>query len=265
MFEDPNELPDNWEWLVPEDVTVLVADGETADVDVFNKYTAPDPDLGSLTITKKLSNNSDPYTGSRKFQIGIAPALRPVSLNGDGDTQYISLEIDESRTLNLPLGVYDVWEVTDGLPSNWKCETGPETIEVAATHAEEHTIYNTYTAPESPPPPPPPDTSLLTVYYKEWGTDDAVHAPTTHSGLVGSSQVVNAFTIEGYELREGTDASYAHVFTSGNATHTFWYEMVIEDDETPLAPTGGIPGTTMYGIGISLLGLGLATKKRRRK
>lgn len=342
VTEVTDGLPDGWECLTPEQTVVLGSGSATETCTVENKYTAPDPELGRLKVTKELSPGSDPYEGEQTFKIGIAPVLQVSSVNGDEEDwpRYVYLGIDDSDTFTeLPPGEYVVFEVVDveqGFPANWVCDSEPQFVEVEAGETVECTIYNRYTAPVSQqytltlfykrwdtkatikdpishtenkdefreypapsisgyhldtarspspfsftftkddahtfwylpnetPPPPPPDTSLLTVYYKEWGTDDAVHAPTTHSGYVGTSQVINAFAVEGYELREGTDASYTHKFTSGNATHTFWYEMIIPDEPPPLAGTGGISAPTMYGIGISLLGLGLATKKRRRK
>ncbi len=264
VFEE--DLPVNWAWTNPDGISYdeiyVEAGANPYPVRVYNKYTAPE--LGNITVVKLPDETSDRKTGDEKFKIGIRPAdLAPSALD-ESWPRWAVLELGGDHNFDeLEPGWYEIFEVD--LPANWQ-QTNPEgrsyVVYVQAGNNDPVTVYNKYTAPEPPPPPPP--TSTLTVYYKEWGTDDNVHAPTSHSGFVGSSQVVNAFEVEGYELREGQPASYTHEFSSGNATYTFWYETIIPDEPPPLAPTGGISATMMYGIGVSLLGLGLATKKRER-
>ena|GEM_PF-6789626 len=250
-----------------QEVEVGADDEYEFTVTVTNKYTAPvpEPETGSLVVTKELDNSGDPYSGTQTFKIGIR-RVEDVALTEVDEPQYVYLGIGQSHTFTgLMPGLYEVFE--EDVPANWQW-TNPEQLFVWVSAGEESTadpVLNKYTAPTPPPPPPPPASSLLTVYYREWGTNQDLRTPTTHSGYVGATQVVTAPDIEGYELREGEPASYTHTFGASNTTYTFWYELVIEEEEPPLAPTGGISATMMYGIGVSLLGLGLATKKRGKR
>lgn len=265
VFEE--DIPDNWVWTNEDLDPVYVEAGETAEAYIYNIYIAPEPEpeTGSLVVTKELDNSGDPYSGTQTFKIGIR-RVEDVALTEVDEPQYVYLGIGQSHTFTgLMPGLYEVFE--EDVPANWQW-TNPEQLFVWVSAGEESTadpVLNKYTAPTPPPPPPPPASSLLTVYYREWGTNQDLRTPTTHSGYVGATQVATAPDIEGYELREGEPASYTHTFGASNTTYTFWYELVIEEEEPPLAPTGGISATMMYGIGVSLLGLGLATKKRGKR
>lgn len=302
--EGPIDVP-GWHRLLGIDIEVKLGRDHT--VTFRNAYTP----TGTITVRKEVDPGSAPFDEHTEFEFKLQPWVEgsePLDDGGEGGPGFpyeFTLENGQQMRFDLPPGPYEIYEKLPG--DYWRCyevhvtegyygegegtegETPYEILDdglvvergnLGTGHWVVLTFKNIYDGP----PEEPPATGLLTVRYIDSTTNEPLHNPTTHTGLVGSVLVVNAKTFEGYELVEGQEAVYEHEVL-GSATYTFLYEPVgtqpeepgepeepeepeepieIPEGEPPLAPTGGMPLTAMYGAGVLLLGLGIALRKQRR-
>ncbi len=218
-----------------EPVCIEVAGDDEHEVTVLNEYHTPTTQTRKLTVLYKLH--------------GTDTELREPS-------EYEGV-VDSKKTVYAPsISGYVLRSVQ---ASSYEHTYGDEDD----THTFWYVVYS----------PPVTQYSTLTVRYMLSGTSTELRASDSYTREVGNSLPVTAPAIDGYRLRDGEASSKTHWFTSLDGQITFWYVAVgsendvepIDDELPPLLPgTGGMAASTLYGIGVSLVSLGMVLKRKRR-
>ena len=137
------ELPTSQNYTIESGNNTLVSIGEvlTSTVTITNRYTAPDPDLGSITIVKDIVGDT-PYP-DETFHFQLVGPLE----DEDNMTRDFTLDGKDSKTFNnLKQGDYRITELPTS--QNYTIESGNNTlVTIGEVLTSTVTITNRYTAP----------------------------------------------------------------------------------------------------------------------
>jgi len=136
------ELGANWTTVVPENAITVVA-GQVAEATVTNTYDEPEPDpeKGSLSVTKSVYGNANSVPDFEIWVTGPSPSI-------EGSSKIFNAENGWTQVWNnLEPGEYTISEVSPG--PGWEVSYSSETVSVVAGETTYASVSNTYR--EDPP------------------------------------------------------------------------------------------------------------------